>query len=37
LDSDQTLQLVAPDLDESEQKRVMEAHAKLYEAKYLQT
>jgi HAD superfamily hydrolase (TIGR01549 family) len=35
LDGDQTLQLVAPDLDAGERKRVMRAQAKLYEAKHL--
>jgi HAD superfamily hydrolase (TIGR01549 family) len=35
LDGDQTLQLVAPDLDAGERKRVMRAQGKLYEAKYL--
>jgi phosphoglycolate phosphatase-like HAD superfamily hydrolase len=35
LDGDQALQLVAPDLDAGERKRVMEAQSKLYEARYL--
>jgi HAD superfamily hydrolase (TIGR01549 family) len=37
LDGDQTLQLVAPDLDEGERKRVKKAQSKLYEAKYLKS
>jgi phosphoglycolate phosphatase-like HAD superfamily hydrolase len=37
LDGDQTLQLVAPDLDAGDRKRVMEAQSKLYEAKYLRS
>jgi HAD superfamily hydrolase (TIGR01509 family) len=35
LDGDQTLQLVAPDLDAGERKKVLKAQSKLYEAKYL--
>ena len=35
LDGDQTLQLVAPDLDGERRKRVLQAQGKLYEAKYL--
>jgi HAD superfamily hydrolase (TIGR01549 family) len=34
-DGDQTLQLVAPDLDAGERKKVLEVQSKLYEAKYL--
>lgn len=37
LDGDQTLQLVAPDLDVAQRKRVMEAQGKLYEAKHLES
>jgi HAD superfamily hydrolase (TIGR01549 family) len=37
LDGDQTLQLVAPDLDERHRKMVTEAKGKLYESKYLRT
>jgi HAD superfamily hydrolase (TIGR01549 family) len=37
LDGDQTLQLVAPDLDAGERKKVMKAQRKLYEAKYLKS
>ena len=35
LDGDQTLQLVAPDLDARERQEFLEAQAKMYEAKYL--
>jgi len=35
LDGDQTLQLVAEELDHTQRKRVLEVKAKLYEAKYL--
>jgi HAD superfamily hydrolase (TIGR01549 family) len=35
LDGDQTLQLVAPNLDSGERKKVLKAQSKLYEAKYL--
>jgi HAD superfamily hydrolase (TIGR01549 family) len=35
LDGDQTLQLVAPNLDGGERKKVLKAQSKLYEAKYL--
>lgn len=35
LDGDQTLQLVAPNLDVGERKKVLEFQAKLYEANYL--
>jgi HAD superfamily hydrolase (TIGR01549 family) len=35
LDGDQTLQLVAPDMDADERKQVMTAQSKLYEARYL--
>jgi phosphoglycolate phosphatase-like HAD superfamily hydrolase len=35
LDGDQTLQLVAPDLDAGDRKKVMKAQRKRYEAKYL--
>jgi beta-phosphoglucomutase-like phosphatase (HAD superfamily) len=35
LDGDQTLQLVAPDLDARERQEVLEAQGKMYEAKYL--
>ena len=35
LDGDQTLQLVAPDLDADQRKKVLKAQSKLYEAKYL--
>jgi len=35
LDGDQTLQLVAPDLDGDGRKRVLEVQGRLYEAKYL--
>jgi HAD superfamily hydrolase (TIGR01549 family) len=35
LDGDQTLQLVAPDLDGSERKKVLERQGKLYQANYL--
>jgi HAD superfamily hydrolase (TIGR01549 family) len=35
LDGDQTLQLVAPDLDVGERKKVLKAQSKRYEAKYL--
>ena len=35
LDGDQTLQLVAPDLDAGERKKLLKAQSKLYEAKYL--
>jgi len=37
LDGDQTLQLIAPDLDADERKRVLEAQGKLYERKYLES
>jgi HAD superfamily hydrolase (TIGR01509 family) len=37
LDGDQTLQLVAPDLDAGERKKVLEAQGKVYETKYLRT
>jgi HAD superfamily hydrolase (TIGR01549 family) len=37
LDGDQTLQLVARDLDADERKRVLEAQGKLYERKYLES
>ena len=35
LDGDQTLQLVAPDLNAAARKQVLEAEGKIYEAKYL--
>jgi HAD superfamily hydrolase (TIGR01549 family) len=35
LDGEQTLQLVAPDLDGSERKKVLERQGKLYQANYL--
>jgi HAD superfamily hydrolase (TIGR01509 family) len=35
LDGDQTLQLVAPDLDSGERRKVLEVQGKLYEAYYL--
>jgi hypothetical protein len=35
LDGDQTLQLVAPDLNADARKQVLEAQGKIYEAKYL--
>ena len=35
LDGDQTLQLVAPDLNARERQEVLEAQGKIYEAKYL--
>lgn len=35
LDGDQTLQLVAPDLDRRERKKVLEVQGKLYQANYL--
>jgi phosphoglycolate phosphatase-like HAD superfamily hydrolase len=35
LDGDQTLQLVAPDLNADARKQVLEAEGKIYEAKYL--
>jgi HAD superfamily hydrolase (TIGR01509 family) len=35
LDGDQTLQLVAPDMDAGQRKKVLEAQGKLYEKKYL--
>jgi beta-phosphoglucomutase-like phosphatase (HAD superfamily) len=35
LDGDQTLQLVAPDLNARERQEVLEAQGKMYEAKYL--
>src|SRR3981189_1593075 len=37
LDGDQTLQLVAPDLNVGERKKILAAQGKLYEAKYLQS
>ena len=37
LDGDQTLQLVAPNLDGDERKKVLERQAKLYEAHYLES
>ena len=37
LDGDQTLQLVARDLEAHERKRVLEAQGKLYERKYLES
>src|ERR1044072_67418 len=35
LDGDQTLQIVAPDLDGSERKKVLELQGKLYQANHL--
>jgi HAD superfamily hydrolase (TIGR01509 family) len=35
LDGDQTLQLVAPELDAAARKQLLEAQSKVYEAKYL--
>jgi HAD superfamily hydrolase (TIGR01509 family) len=37
LDGDQTLQLVAPDLEAGERKKVLEDQGKVYETKYLRT
>src|SRR5882757_3017746 len=37
LDGDQTLQLVAQDIDADERKRLLEAQGKLYERKYLES
>lgn len=37
LDGDQTLQLVAPNLDVGERKKVLELQGKLYEANYLES
>jgi phosphoglycolate phosphatase-like HAD superfamily hydrolase len=37
LDGDQTLQLVAPDLDGGDRKKVLGVQSKIYEAKYLES
>jgi phosphoglycolate phosphatase-like HAD superfamily hydrolase len=35
LDGDQTLQIIAPDLEPTRRKEILNAHAKIYETKYL--
>jgi phosphoglycolate phosphatase-like HAD superfamily hydrolase len=37
LDGDQTLQIIAPDLNEAQRKVILHAHATIYETQYLQS
>ena len=37
LDDDQTLQIIAPDLERSQRQQILRAHAKIYGTEYLQS